>query len=296
MAVGRGFGREAGTSVPPAPPLLSIRNCWPAFLAMAANSGRANASVPPPGGKGTTIVTGLPGQADCARSIGVQSSAALPASNRRRRKGWIVGTEADEVMLLSLKSSSFSRAAIMGLSAAVAGAGYPAGLAADDGGELRNWFDDPFFQLTDQARNCPQPAGPYVTRQERLAQSHHRAEKGTTAWLSGESDRPQAYAYDEDIAAALQQAFGANEARHRALLAGSSLWATVQGRVVYIEGCASREADAQAIEAMVRAVPYVQQAIAILRVDPLMPPPYRVMPMQPHPSRPQIPKAKPPGQ
>lgn len=170
---------------------------------------------------------------------------------------------------------------MIGLSVVLAGAACPAAPAAGDGGELRNWFDDPFFQLIDQAGNCPQPAGPYVTRQEHLAQSHHRAEKGTTAWLSGESDRPQAYAYDEDIAAALKQAFGAGEAGRRVLPARSSLWATVQGRVVYIEGCASREADTQAIEAMVRAVPHVQQAIAILRVDPLMPPPYRVMPMQP---------------
>lgn len=139
--------------------------------------------------------------------------------------------------------------------------------------ELRNWFDDPFLQLVAEDPRCPPPAGPFVTEQERRLQSHRRAEKGTTAWLAGEADRPRAYAYDADIAAALAQAFHSD-----ARFAGSALWATVQGRVVFIEGCLSGRTGAAQLEAKVRALPHVQQAIAIVRTDARAKPPYRVMP------------------
>ena len=56
--------------------------------------------------------------------------------------------------------------------------------------------------------------------------------------------------------------------------AGTSLWVTVQGRVVYIEGCARDDAVATRAEALVRAQPHVQQAIAIVRTDPRRRPPY----------------------
>ncbi len=46
-------------TVPPAPPRLSMMICLPRFFVSTAVSGRANASVPPPLGNGTTIVTGL---------------------------------------------------------------------------------------------------------------------------------------------------------------------------------------------------------------------------------------------
>ena len=139
---------------------------------------------------------------------------------------------------------------------------------------LKNWFDDPFVQLTGDDRACPRPAGPFVTEKERLAQSHRRAEKGTTAWLAGEADRPKAYTYDQDIAAALQQAFSSGRR-----FAGSALWATVQGRVVYVEGCLQGDATTeQQLDAVVRAAPFVQQTILIVRTRPDQPVPYRVMP------------------
>ena len=54
--------------------------------------------------------------------------------------------------------------------------------------DIRNWFGDPFFQITSAIEHCPEPAGPRVTRAERQAQSHRRAEKGTTCWLAEEED------------------------------------------------------------------------------------------------------------
>lgn len=144
---------------------------------------------------------------------------------------------------------------------------------ADDG--LRNWFDDPFFQLTSALPDCPEPAGPRVDARERQAQSHRRAEKGTTCWLAREPDceRPSAYAYDADIARRLHAALSQS-----ADLRDSSLWVTVQGRVVYVEGCVQHEAQGQRIEAAIRDLPHVQQAIAIVTTDPAAGVPYRRLP------------------
>lgn len=145
----------------------------------------------------------------------------------------------------------------------------PVVVAADDG--LQNWFNDPFFQITAALADCPLPAGPYTDARDRQIQSHRRAEKGTTCWLAKECDRPNAYAYDADIAAAFQAAV-----RERHPFPGTSLWVTVQGRVVYVEGCAASEAIVPEVEAFARGVPHVQQATAIIRGRESARTPYRV--------------------
>jgi len=137
--------------------------------------------------------------------------------------------------------------------------------------ELRNWFDDPFFQISSSLPDCPVPAGPFVSESDKRVQAHRRAEKGTTCWLAGECDRPNAYAYDRDIAEAFRQAVAGPDR-----LPGTTLWVTVQGRVLYIEGCALQNSSLAAVEALARSLPHVQQAIAIVRTDPTSPPPYKV--------------------
>jgi hypothetical protein len=136
--------------------------------------------------------------------------------------------------------------------------------------ELRNWFDDPFFQISSAVPDCPEPAGPRVSESERQVQSHRRAEKGTTCWLARECDRPNAYAYDRDIAQAIQ-----STVRSSPVFSNTSLWVTVQGRVVYIEGCVAQESQSADIEAFIRAFAHVQQAIAIVSAQPGARPPYR---------------------
>lgn len=138
----------------------------------------------------------------------------------------------------------------------------------------RNWFDDPFFQLASGVPDCPLPAGPFVTEAEHRAEAHHRAEKGTSCWLAGECERANAYAYDRDIAAALRAALE-RDAPLVSRLSASSLWVTVQGRIVTFQGCASDTALAPALEAWARRLPRVQQAVAALRTDPAARPPYR---------------------
>lgn len=137
--------------------------------------------------------------------------------------------------------------------------------------QRRNWFDDPFFQISVDIPDCPLPAGPFRTEAERRTEAHHRAEQGTSCWLAGQCERPNSYAYDHDIAAALQAALV-----KRAPFSGSSLWVTVQARVVYIEGCAVGAAAVAGLEAFARGLPYVQQALVIVRTDPVARPPYRL--------------------
>lgn len=143
--------------------------------------------------------------------------------------------------------------------------------AQEDASALRNWFDDPFFRLTRDEADCPEPAGPFVDERGRREQAHRRAEKGTTCWLAGECDRPKAFDYDADIAAAIRADFARREAEFRP----SSLWVSVQGRVVYFEGCAADAGMAARLETWARALPHVQQAIALLRVAQGAPP-YRL--------------------
>ena len=138
-------------------------------------------------------------------------------------------------------------------------------------GELRNWFDDPFFQISAFVPDCPLPAGPFVDAANRAVQAHRRAERGTTCWLAKACDRPNSYAYDRDIAAAFQAGLQQGNP-----FAGTTLWVTVQGRVVYVEGCATRESAVAEVEAYARGLPYVEQAIAIVRTDPAARPPYRL--------------------
>lgn len=140
---------------------------------------------------------------------------------------------------------------------------------ADD--ELRNWFDDPFFQISKAVPDCPLPAGPFVTESQKRVEAHHRAERGTTCWLAKECDRPNSYAYDADIAKAFEAAM-----RERHPFAQTSLWVTVQGRVLYIEGCVVHDSQVPELEAFARALPYVQQAIAIVRTGTSARVPYRL--------------------
>jgi hypothetical protein len=142
---------------------------------------------------------------------------------------------------------------------------------AQSGPETRNWFNDPFFQATDAIPQCPAPAGPFMTEAEKLEQSHHRAEKGTTCWLAGKCRRPNFYAYDQDIAEALKSALTT-----RNPAPDSTLWVTVQGRVVYFEGCVRRQAVEAELEALARSIPDVQQAIALVYAAPRAAPPHKL--------------------
>jgi hypothetical protein len=127
--------------------------------------------------------------------------------------------------------------------------------------QRQNWFNDPFFQVSSQVPDCPVPAGPFLTEAEKLVQSHGRAERGTTCWLAGQCDRHNSYAYDADIARAVQAVFRDQNPAPR-----SSLWVTVQRRVVFVEGCVSDPRTGPRLETLLMALPDVERAIAIVYV------------------------------
>ncbi|MBL8288311.1 MAG: BON domain-containing protein [Rubrivivax sp.] len=122
---------------------------------------------------------------------------------------------------------------------------------------LENWFNDPFVPLSHAVAGCPEPKGPRMSAADRLSQSHHRAERGTTCWLRGECERPNAYEYDASIAEQLAAAW-----KRHPELQQSSIWLTVQGRIVFLDGCASRPGFAQDAERLARSVPRVALAVA----------------------------------
>jgi hypothetical protein len=146
-------------------------------------------------------------------------------------------------------------------------------LAQSTPAPLQNWFNDPFFQFTSVVTDCPEPLGPRINAEDRASQAHRRAEKGTSCWLAGTCDKPNAYAYDADIAVALKSLLQKPQLYTHSPLVNSSLWATVQGRIVTIEGCVAgdvpggydRALITKQIEAMVSGIPNVLQAVALIR-------------------------------
>lgn len=148
----------------------------------------------------------------------------------------------------------------------------PAGTPDSD---LKNWFNDPFFQFTAAVSDCPVPLGPFIRAGERAAQAHRRAEKSASCLQAGTCDKPNAYAYDTDIAALLKAALEVKQLYTHSPLVNSSLWATVQGRIVTIEGCMAGDAYTSfdhnmittQIENVAKAIPNVLQAVVLVRTS-----------------------------
>ena len=136
----------------------------------------------------------------------------------------------------------------------------------------QNWFHDPFFQISSDIPDCPMPAGPFTTEVQRTAEAHHRAERGTTCWLEKKCARPSSYDYDQDIASAFKKALSADNP-----FKDSTLWVTVQGRVVFIEGCAEDHGMTAKLEKFAMTLPFVEMAVAKIRYEPSEQPPYTIL-------------------
>jgi hypothetical protein len=123
---------------------------------------------------------------------------------------------------------------------------------------LMNPFHDPFVQAT-AGRPCPAPLGPAYTDAARRAESHSRVERGTSCWLAGKCAEPNAYRYDAANAKAAVAALQAETS-----LAASAIWVTAQRRLIYLEGCVADAAQAAKAEALIKALPDVDQIIPAL--------------------------------
>lgn len=125
--------------------------------------------------------------------------------------------------------------------------------------ELRNWFGDPFFQVSSFVQGCPVPRGPLLTKGEMEREAHGRVERGTRCYLEGRCTKSNSYLYDQGIAADLRQALHSHPA-----LKGTSIWITVQRRWVWLHGCVESEAKKHILEAIVRRTPDVERVIVEL--------------------------------
>ncbi len=135
--------------------------------------------------------------------------------------------------------------------------------------EKKNWFDDPFFQLSSGLRGCPVPEGPLYTADERRSQMHARLERGTSCWLEGKCSDSNAYRYDKKIAPKVQAALGAVPGVKRA-----SVWVVVQRRWVYLQGCVPSRALALRLKQAALGVPDVELVVDDLMIGTRGKPPY----------------------
>lgn len=149
---------------------------------------------------------------------------------------------------------------------------------------FQGWVDDPFFQFTSAVADCPQPLGPFVAESARAAVAREQAEKSGAFKGSADAqvnESAEAFAHalaqavDAEIAAQLKAAFGKGQLYTHSPLVNSSLWATVQGRIVTIEGCISGDIPAgfdhalirSQIETLVSAVPKVLKVVVLIRTS-----------------------------
>lgn len=202
------------------------------------------------------------GQASAIELSGARSHA------RHRRSGAVANAIAKPMLAAAIVAS-----ALWAVSAAVAQtppqtpaaiSSVSAGPAASDASassapsitERKNWYNDPFFALSQDVRGCPLPLGPLMTKAEAEDDAHYRVERGTTCWLAHKCTKPNSYLYDAPIADAIRAYFKGSAAHS---LAGTSVWITVQRRFVYAEGCAPASFDRQTLQRELEAIPDVEQ-------------------------------------
>ena len=122
--------------------------------------------------------------------------------------------------------------------------------------ERRNYFDDPFLQVTDGLPACPTQKGPHITLAEMQAGAHYRAERGTSCYQSGRCRLPNAYLYDKEIIPRVKKALLADGS-----FGDTRVWVEGQRRWVWITGCVRSLDQSQRIEHTVRAIDDVEAVI-----------------------------------
>ena len=108
--------------------------------------------------------------------------------------------------------------------------------------ERRNWYNDPFAQVTHGYPNCPPAAGPLLTQQEMRQQAHVRIERGTSCALEGKCEAGGAYRRDPEINERVRRAISADAASS----ATPASRVTTQAAYVTVEGCVRSQHQAAA--------------------------------------------------
>ncbi|WP_342618086.1 BON domain-containing protein [Rhodoferax sp. GW822-FHT02A01] len=138
--------------------------------------------------------------------------------------------------------------------------GCAAALAQDE--ERANFLEIPFLQVTDGIKTCPRQQEPRMTRAQAVAQSHSRAERGTSCFQAGRCRLPNAYLYDKEIIPRVKQAILVD-----GRFTHTSIWVEGQRRWVWLKGCATSRAEAQAVEDLVRSIDDVEAVVNELSIQ-----------------------------
>ena len=174
-------------------------------------------------------------------------------------------------MLQSAQTSACKFAPALVLALGIAAATAPPICSAAAAAEpLRNWFNDPYFQVRGAVHRCPTPKGPLGTEAEMRSESHSRTERGTSCWLAKKCTKQNSYLYDPEIAAAVRARFEATDA-----LRDASLWVTVQRRIVWVEGCVAPGYAEGTLEHLLQGVADVELLVVNVTKTPRAKPPYR---------------------
>ncbi|WP_251140607.1 BON domain-containing protein [Rhodoferax sp. U11-2br] len=122
-----------------------------------------------------------------------------------------------------------------------------------------NYFNDPFLQVTDAIPSCPKQEKPKITVAQRQAETHWRAERGTSCYQSGRCRLSNAYLYDQEIIPRVKKAILAD-----GRFANTSIWVEGQRRWVWLKGCVASEEQSLQIEQLVRNIDDVEAVINAL--------------------------------
>jgi hypothetical protein len=135
------------------------------------------------------------------------------------------------------------------------------GLACAQAQERKNYFDDPFVQVTSGIADCPVPPGPDITQAEMADLAHIRAQHGTSCHLSGRCRLANSYLYDKEIIPRVKQ-YIQLDGRFN----DTSVWVLGQRRLVTLMGCVRSQEQAVALEKAVSLVDDVMGVINQLKV------------------------------
>ncbi|MBG9388645.1 BON domain-containing protein [Caenimonas aquaedulcis] len=137
--------------------------------------------------------------------------------------------------------------------------------------ERRNFFEDPFAQVTSALRDCPEPEGPLMTPQEFRDAAHIRAQHGGSCYLSGRCRLPNSYLYDKEIIPRTVQYI-----QRDGRFDDTSVWILGQRRIVTILGCVNSREQADALVKWVMLMDDVMNVVDQTMVGTRGAPPYPV--------------------
>ena len=156
---------------------------------------------------------------------------------------------------------------------ALAGAAMLAWPARGGDNDKENRGRDPFFQISSRIAGCPEPHGPRVDEAQWRRDAHHRIEDGNHCYVEGRCRLANSYQYEKEIVESTRR-------RLQSLSLAmpgwqdSTLWLTVRGRWLLVQGCVGRGFAHQPFMAALREVADVEIVIDQTTDDPARGVPY----------------------